>query len=146
MRNGLAVAGGLAVLLWMAEPPAAEAAAAAAAHHVLSGLFPANAAAWDAALTASLAMIPDGAPKDAALALGAAVGQIILDVRADDGWNGLDPFSPTAAPGVWRPTPPAFIPMAEPQFQNVRPFTIRGRDQFRFAFIHALPPLPRGRQ
>ena len=114
----------------------AEAAAAASAHRVLSGLFPANQAAWDAALAVSLSTIPDGPSADAGVALGAAVGQLILDVRAADGWNGLDPFNPTPAPGVWRPTPPALVPMAEPHFQNVTPFTIRSRAQFR------VPPPP----
>jgi hypothetical protein len=107
-----------------------EAAAAAAAHRVLAGLFPASQAAWDEALEASLAAIPDGPPKDAGVQLGAAVGQVVLDVRADDGWNGVDPFEPTPGPGIWRPTPPAFAPMAEPQFQNVKPFTILSRAQF----------------
>lgn len=107
-----------------------EAAAAAAAHRVLVGLFPANQASWDAALATSLATIPDGPPKVAGVQLGAAVGQVILDLRADDGWNGVDPFNPSPVPGVWRPTPPAFAPMAEPQFRNVRPFAILSRDQF----------------
>ena len=39
-----------------------EAAAAGAAHRVLSGLFPALQASWDAALEASLSTIPDGRP------------------------------------------------------------------------------------
>jgi hypothetical protein len=115
-----------------------EAAAAAAAHRVLAGLFPANQAAWDAALAASLAGIPDGPPKAAGVRLGAAVGQVILDVRANDGWNAVDPFNPPPAPGVWKPTPPAFAPMAEPQFRGVRPFTIAGGGQFHVARPPAL--------
>ena len=107
-----------------------EAAAAAAAHRVLAGLFPAQQASWDAALTDSLSMIADGPRKRAGIILGAAVGQIILDVRANDGWNAVDPFNPPPAPGVWRPTPPAFSPMAEPQFHNVRPFTLVSGNQF----------------
>jgi hypothetical protein len=113
-----------------------EAAAAAAAHRVLTGLFPASQASWDTALAASLAGIPDGVAKDAGVQLGAAVGQLMLEVRADDGWNGVDPFEPSPAPGVWKPTPPAFAPMAEPQFRNVRPFAILSRDQF------PVPPPP----
>ncbi len=121
----------------LVDPAAcAEAAAAAAAHRVLSGLFPASAGRWDAALAASLSSIPDGAAEDAGVALGAAVGQIVLRVRADDGWDGVDPFAPAPAPGIWRPTPPGLSPMAEPQFQNVMPFAIRSRDQFR------VPPPP----
>jgi len=90
-----------------------EAAAAGAAHRVLTGLFPAQQDTWDAALADSLSMIADGSRKSAAITLGAAVGQIILNVRANDGWNAVDPFNPPPAPGVWRPTPPAFSPMAE---------------------------------
>ena len=113
----------------------AEAAAAAAAHRVLSGMFPALGDSWDAALEYSLSTIPDGRAEARGVQLGAAVGQLILGVRADDGWNGMDPFVPEPSPGIWRPTPPALLPMPEPQFQNVTPFTIEGRAQFR-----PLPP------
>ena len=47
-----------------------EAAAAAAAHRALSALFPAQQATFDAALTASLAAIPNGAAKTAGIAWG----------------------------------------------------------------------------
>ena len=108
----------------------AEAAAAAAAHRVLVSFFPANQAALDAALVDSLASIPDGPAESAGVALGQAVGQLLLDVRANDGFDVPDPFAPTPGPGVWEPTPPAFAPMLEAQFQNVRPFTLRDRSQF----------------
>jgi hypothetical protein len=110
-----------------------EAAAAAAAHRVLSGLFSAQQDSWDAALADSLSRIGDGPRKKAGIVLGAAVGQVVLDVRANDGWNGVDPFNPPPAPGIWRPTPPAFSPMAEPQFHNVRPFAIVSGNQFPLA-------------
>ena len=110
-----------------------EAAAAGAAHRVLSGLFPALQASWDAALAESLSTIPDGRSEAAGVKLGAAVGEVILNVRADDGWNDVDPFDPEPKPGIWRPTPPAFLPMPEPQFQNVTPFTIESRAQFSLA-------------
>ena len=107
-----------------------EAAAAGAAHRVLSGLFPALQASWDAALVESLSAIPDGRAEAFGVKLGAAVGQVILNVRADDGWNTVDPFNPEPEPGIWKPTPPAFLPMSEPQFQNVTPFTLESRAQF----------------
>jgi hypothetical protein len=107
-----------------------EAAAARAAHKVLAGLFPAQQETWDAALADSLSRVADGPRKTAGIRLGAAVGQLILDARANDGWNAVDPFNPRQAPGVWRPTPPSFSPMAEPQFQNVRPFAIVSVNQF----------------
>jgi hypothetical protein len=108
----------------------AEAAAAAAAHEVLVAFFPANQAALDHQLAESLSGVPDGDAEDAGVALGRAVADFVLEARADDGYGTADPFSPTPGPGVWEPTPPAFAPMLEPQFQNVAPFTLRDRTQF----------------
>jgi hypothetical protein len=116
---------------WLSDRSAdPRAAAAAAAHRVLVGLFPSNTAGFDMQLAASLAGIPDGPGEAAGVALGFAVGQFILDVRANDGMDVPDPFSPPPGPGVWEPTPPAFVPAVEPQMQNVTPFTIRHRSQF----------------
>ena len=108
----------------------AEAAAAAAAHEVLVAFFPANQAALDERLAESLSAVPDGDAEDAGVALGRAVGDVVLAARADDGYGTADPFSPAPGPGIWEPTPPAFAPMLEPQFQNVTPFTLRDRAQF----------------
>jgi hypothetical protein len=107
-----------------------EAAAAAAAHEVLVAFFPANQAALDERLAKSLSAVPDGDAEDAGVALGHAVGEIVLQARADDGYDTTDPFTPAPGPGVWEPTPPAFAPMLEPQFQNVTPFALRDRTQF----------------
>ena len=56
----------------------AEAAAAAAAHRVLVTFFPANQGALDERLAASLAAVPDGDAEDAGVALGRAVGDVVL--------------------------------------------------------------------
>jgi hypothetical protein len=115
----------------LSDPGAnAEAAAAAAAHRVLVNFFPANQAALDAELETSLSTIPPGPARDAGVALGAAVGQEAYDARLFDGFDSIDPFVPPVGPGFWKPTPPAFSPMVEPQFQNVQPFGIRSREQF----------------
>ncbi len=108
----------------------AEAAAAAAAHEVLVAFFPANRAALDERLARSLSAVPDGDAEDAGVALGRAVGDVVLAARANDGYGTADPFSPTPGPGIWEPTPPALAPMLEPQFQNVTPFALRDRTQF----------------
>jgi PAP2 superfamily len=107
-----------------------EAAAAAAAHDVLLAFFPANQAALDARLAESLSAVPDRDAEDAGVALGRAVGDVVLEARADDGYGMSDPFTPAPRPGVWQPTPLAFAPMLEAQFQNVTPFTLRDRTQF----------------
>jgi hypothetical protein len=115
----------------LSDPSAdAEAAAAAAAHKVLVNFFPANQAALDAELANSLSMIPDGPAKTAGVALGAAIGQEAFDARLNDGFSSVDPFVPPVGVGFWKPTPPVFAPIVEPQFQNVTPFGIKSRDQF----------------
>jgi hypothetical protein len=116
---------------WLSDRHAdPEAAAAAAAHRALVALFPSNTSTFDMQLASSLASIPDGAAKEAGVALGSAVGQFIVDFRAGDGMDVPDPFTPVPGAGVWEPTPPAFVAAIEPQMQNVTPFTIRSRDQF----------------
>jgi hypothetical protein len=119
-----------------------EAAAAAAAHRVLVHLFPSNSSTFDTALAGSLARVPDGSAEDAGVALGSAVGQLVVDFRAHDGMDVPDPFDPMPGPGIWEPTPPAFSAAVEPQMQNVTPFTIRDRDQF---FVTPPPELRSGR-
>jgi hypothetical protein len=115
----------------LSDPSAnAEAAAAAAAHRVLVNFFPTNQAALDVELANSLSTIPDGPAKSAGVALGAAIGQEAFDARVNDGFSSIDPFVPPVGPGFWKPTPPAFMPMVEPQFQSVQPFSINARDQF----------------
>src|SRR3954465_9095752 len=66
---------------WASE----EAAAATAAHDVLVGVMPAQQATLDAALTASLAKVPDGRAEDAGVAFGKLVARHMLAERAHDG-------------------------------------------------------------
>ena len=87
-------------------------------------LLPAN-QALDAELANSLSMIPDGPAKTAGVALGAAIGQEAFDARINDGFSSVEPFVPPVGVGFWKPTPPAFAPIVEPQFQNVTPFGIK---------------------
>src|SRR5262245_41492745 len=58
-----------------------EVAAASAAHRVLSGLFPALQATWDAALAESLSTIPGGRAEQFGRRLGAPVGRVVVTVR-----------------------------------------------------------------
>ena len=62
-----------------------EAAAAAAAHRVLVTYFPASTATFDAQLTASLALIPDGGPQDKGIGYGIRAADRIIELRANDG-------------------------------------------------------------
>jgi hypothetical protein len=111
-----------------------EAAAAAAAHHLLSTYFPASQGRLDAALTASLANVPDGVSEDRGVAFGIRAADRIVALRTDDGRNGPLQFTMPAAPGVWRPTtePPAPpVPFFAPWLSQMKPLVIKAPDQFR---------------
>ncbi len=84
----------------------AEAAAVAAAHKVLVTNFPPKAGALDASYQVSLGAIPDGKPKDDGVALGEAVAQAVIDLRAHDGSSPPKTKVPgRAVPGEYQATP-----------------------------------------
>ncbi|MFC7530899.1 vanadium-dependent haloperoxidase [Actinoplanes sp. GCM10030250] len=118
-------------------PPhaSATAAAAAAAHTILETYSPYAQAALDTALAASLARVPDGAAKTAGIAYGELVARDLVELRAHDGRNAPVQYTPAPAPGVWRPTPPAYAPMAAPWLGGVTPLLARSAAQF-------APPAP----
>src|SRR5262249_34354646 len=106
-------------------------AVAAAAHRALIALYPAQTAALDAKLTASLATIPDGKAEDDGVALGRSVADQILALRLNDG-SGITPppYPGGSAPGQWRATPPASLPGLHPHWPGVTPFAMTSADQF----------------
>ena len=113
------------------------AAAATAAHDVLVARFPSQTEALDTLLFNYLNNL--GLLGDAGVAVGqqAAVG--ILNLRAGDGSFPSNPevFVGGTEPGEWRPTPPAFAPMAAPWLGTVVPFTLKDSTQ-----LAASPPPP----
>jgi len=113
------------------------AAAATAAHDVLVARFPSQTGALDTLLSNYLNNL--GLLGDAGVAVGqqAAVG--ILNLRAGDGSFPSNPevFVGGTEPGEWRPTPPAFAPMAAPWLGTVVPFTLKDSTQ-----LTASPPPP----
>ena len=128
---------------WNAKGPkgaSPQAAAAAAAHGVLMEYFGtadfANsetiAANLNAALATSLGQIPDGAPKDQGIRYGKRAAEHLIELRADDGRFAPIVFNPPnpAAPGVWRPTPPAMAPFFDPWLGQVDPFVVNSQTQF----------------
>src|SRR5262249_22281479 len=100
----------------LAHPLASrEAAVAAAAHRALVTLFPGQAAALNARLTAALATVPDGKSEDDGVALGRSVADQILALRQNDGSGATPPtYLGSTEPGPWRPTPPAGAPDLSP--------------------------------
>ncbi len=107
------------------------AAASAAAHQALVNLFPAQASSFDALHAAILATIPNGSQKNAGIAWGEFVANQILAARANDGSNAVVPPPGGGGPGVWIPTPPAFLPYLLPQWGFVVPFGMSSSSQFR---------------
>jgi hypothetical protein len=114
----------------------ATAAAAAAGHRILATYSPYAKSALDASLAATLAGVPDGTAKTNGIAFGERAAQNIIDLRADDGRTARVLFTKPPAPGVWRPTAPAFLPMAIPWLGQVTPLLVRSTTQF------APPPPP----
>jgi hypothetical protein len=114
----------------------AQAAAAAAAHQVLVTYVPSAQATLDAAYAASLAQLPDTKAKTQGIAFGTRAADNLIRLRANDGRNAPILFTQAPAPGVWRPTPPAFAPMVTPWLGFVTPLLVHSATQF------APPPPP----
>ncbi|MFN0090401.1 MAG: vanadium-dependent haloperoxidase [Acidimicrobiales bacterium] len=95
------------------------------------GFLPASSATFDAALTDSLAAIPDGQAEMDGVAAGEAAGWGTLAYRLGDGSQSGAPFPlPEPGPGVGAPTPPATGGLT-PWLKDARPYTMRSNDQFR---------------
>jgi PAP2 superfamily len=108
-----------------------KAAASAAAHDTLVNLFPTRASSFDVLHTAILGGIPNGPQKTAGIVWGEFVANQILAARANDGWDAIVQPPGGSGPGVWAPTPPAFLPYLLPQWGFVRPFGMNSSSQFR---------------
>jgi hypothetical protein len=114
----------------------AQAAAVAAAHEVLVTYVPSARATLDADYAASLAKLPDGTAKTRGIAFGTRAADSLIRLRAHDGRNADILFTQLPAPGVWRPTPPLFLPMSAPWLGFVTPLLVHSATQF------APPPPP----
>lgn len=108
-----------------------EVAAATAAYAVLRYYFPTSADALRQDYLASLADAPKGAALAHGVRAGAAAATTLIRDRADDGRNADVTLDVEPAPGVWRPTPPDFAPMAVPWLGFVDPLTLESPTQIR---------------
>src|SRR5262249_25430665 len=113
------------------RPASNDAAVAAAAHAVLVALFPAQVADLDAKYAASLAALPDDVAKINGISVGERAAIAILTARAGDGRDTTVNYVPGSGPGVWVPTPPAFLAAQAPETPFVQPFVLRSAAQFR---------------
>ena len=108
----------------------AQAAAVAAAHQVLVTYVPSAQDTLDADYATSLAQIPDGMAKTQGIAFGTRAADDLIRQRAHDGRNADIQFTQPPAPGVWRPTPPQFLPMSAPWLGFVTPLLVNSATQF----------------
>ena len=115
-----------------------EAAVATAAYTVLSNYFPESADNLDPDYAASLAQVRDGRAKERGVAVGQAAARAIIDLRVGDGRGASVTLNPPLEPGVWRPTPPAMLPMAVPWLGFVRPMVLTSPTQIRLPGPDAL--------
>jgi hypothetical protein len=117
-----------------------DAAVVEAAYTTLSHYFPAQSATLDSLHTQALAAIPDSQAKVVGMRYGALTAAKEIAGRDGDGLQ--TPIASTSSfptlepgPGVWRLTPPAYLPPQTPWVANVRPFILDSAAQF-------LPPPP----
>jgi len=108
----------------------ATAAAVAAAHKVLVTYSPYAQTTLDAAYAASLAELPDSKAKTRGIQFGTRAADKLIALRANDGRNAPILFTQPPAPGVWRPTPPAFASMIDPWLGFVTPLLVGSATQF----------------
>ena len=132
----MAVDGGyepFAVRMDAPEGASAQAAVAASAHRILERYLPGQELTIiDPAYVASLATIPDGPAKTDGVAVGEAVANRLIALRADDGFRAtVPPYTPPnpPVPGVWIPT--AATPPLGAYLPYMRPFSLASADQFR---------------
>jgi hypothetical protein len=130
----VAIEGGdepLVALPSVTRPASTAAAIATAACRVLVDHVPDQAASVEDQYDAYLAAIADGPAKDNGIAVGAQVGDAIVDWRAGDGLDS-DPAwqQPPPGPGVFEPYPAGTKPV-DIRLAQVRPLTLTSNDQFR---------------
>jgi hypothetical protein len=91
---------------------------------VLSHYFPASSGKLAADYAASLAGLPDGVGMVHGKRVGEAAAAEIIRSRQNDGRGAAVTLDVDLAPGVWRPTPDAFAPMAAPWLGFVKPLLL----------------------
>jgi hypothetical protein len=108
-----------------------EAAAATAAYQVLRYYFPSSAGNLATDYARTLGEIPNGSAKVQGTAVGHRAAERLIRARLQDGIGAKITLNVTPAPGVWRPTPPASLPMLAAWLGFITPFALRSPAQFR---------------
>jgi hypothetical protein len=101
-----------------------------AAHDVLTYLYPAQQATFDALLTSQIALLAGGQGTTDGEAVGQAAANAIIALRSNDGSRTFVEFMGGTSPGDWLPTAPSYAPPLDPQWANLTPFALSSPDQF----------------
>jgi hypothetical protein len=116
-----------------ADHASSEAAVAQAGRDTLVALYPSQRVAFNAALTQTLARVPDGPFEDRGRAVGRFVAERILQARANDNADSIQvpPYVPNGLKGFHNvdPTNPGQGFYA-PDYGSVTPFALRSAEQF----------------
>jgi hypothetical protein len=114
-----------------------DAAAITAAHRVLVSYFPDQTALLDSQFAQSMAAIQDGREKMDGISVGESAAATLISMRVNDGRGANVPYSYPGSPepGVWVPTPPAFLQPLTPWVGQMKPLTMTEPSEF-------LPPGP----
>ncbi|MGB0600309.1 MAG: Ig-like domain-containing protein [Rubripirellula sp.] len=108
-----------------------EAAVTSAASEVLLYAFPTQHDRIASHRDQVLDSINDIQLRDAGIQLGRSIGQAIIELRSDDGWDEFNSYSGNVGAGSWRPTPPMFSIPVLPHWATVDPWVIETPNQFR---------------
>ncbi|MEO5616651.1 MAG: hypothetical protein ABIS67_02690, partial [Candidatus Eisenbacteria bacterium] len=108
-----------------------EAAIAAASHRTLLYLFPGQKTSLDAAFATSLARVTDAAARDAGVAFGESIANLVIAIRTGDGFDKFVNYTPGNLPGDWQQTGPGFDVALLPQWATLQPFALNSPSQFR---------------
>lgn len=121
-------------------PASANAALAAMSRHFYPTTSAANQAAIDSLETATLRLYQtnhDAEELTRSAAFGKRIADAVFAWAKTDGNDNTTPYIPVVGPGLWLPTPPAFLPAALPNWGKNRPI-LPGSD----AGADQGPPIP----
>ncbi len=107
-----------------------EGAISGAAHQVSTYLFPTQRTMLDGVLTTSLERVPDGPTKQPSVEFGRQVGDAIIALRANDGWDKFVEHASATEPGRWQPSAPLYAVPLDPQWAELQPWVMTTPDQF----------------
>jgi hypothetical protein len=116
----------------------ADAAVTAAAHEILDTLFPQLKTPLDALYQTGLDAIANGQGKTDGIALGTAIAEQVLVLRANDGSQIMGQTLDGTSAGQWRSTGPSFGLAVSSQYANVTPFALTSPSEL----LSTVPPPP----